>query len=598
MPIGLKLAEPKLLVSYMVFLTILSIMLATLLAIGYGLYLNMVWMASGGSVLTPVVVDVSAKTVYTSRVPLSVYVSLSKDRNVGRIVPVVLAISILKGRSVTVRGMRLEDLKLDYSSAMLEGSMPGKGFFAIVGFKAAEKFDLKAGGLLHLTSVKSGRTLTLVVSGIYRLGDQRDYEIVVNIELARLLSDMPSDCLSLIVAPEAVRSYLEDKLKATYNLTIEYHLGFEAIITLTDSLGRVCKELKVSGNSTHQITLPYGYYSIYIKSNGKISFIDSILLDRNTAISLRKLAEKITLRVPLVSKDTAVELKSMEGETIEPAGTLEGYLIYSVERGIYKLTYDNKSYLLNLSEDSTFTPFPSQPAGYTLKIRVYDYLGRRVRGVILNIIDPRDNKIVYGRLLEEGEGSLTLPPGRYRILVSDSLTLMERSLELRSDSLLEFELPTLNKDMPSRIISEMRRVKPLEGVDYVELSFKASLGLTLEHYIALYLSLTTITLIAFIPVNIYYISSIRERLKLLVLLGFKPGGIILRAGLPSLSAASLASVAGFYLFNCLWEKFSLEDKILILGYGLPSPKWWLALPVIASTIILWIYCFNKELNKN
>lgn len=595
MPIGLKLAEPKLLISYAVFLIALSMILSTILAMGYGLYLNIIWVGSGGSNLTPAVVDVNAKTVYTSRVPLSVYVSLSRDKNVGRTIPVVLAISIVKGRSVTVRGMRLADLKLDYGSAMLEGSIPEEGSFAIVGFKAAEKINLKAGEIICLTSIKSGRTLMLAVSGIYKLGDQRDYEIAINIELARLLAEMPSDCLSIIVAPEADRSYLEDKLKATYILTIEYHLEFKSTIILTDSLGRICRELEVFSGSIHQTALPYGYYSIYIRSNGKITFIDSILLDRNTTIPLRKMVEKITLRVPLASKDIVIELKSIEGKIIEPVSVLEGYLIYSVEKGIYNLTCDNKSYLLNLSEDFTFMPFPFQFAGCSLKIKVYDYLGCRVRGVILNVIDMKDNKIVYAGLLEEGEGNLNLPPGGYRILVSDSLTIIERSLDLQNDSVLEFSFPTLNRNIPSRMVSELKRVKPLGGVDYVELSLKASLGFTLEHYIVLCLSLTILTLIAFIPVNMYYTSSMRERLKLLALLGFKPKDIILRMGLPSLSAASMASAIGFYIFKCLWENFSLGDEILILGYGLPPPPWWLILPVIASSIILWICCFNKEL---
>lgn len=598
MPIGLKLAEPKLLISYTIFLTVLSAILASVLAMGYGLYLNMIWIGSGGLGLTPIVVDANAKTVYTSRVPLSVYVSLSRDKNVGRTIPVVLTISIVKGRSVTVRGMRLEDLKLDYGSAMLEGLIPEDGIFAIVGFKVAEKLNLRAGEIICLTSIKSGRTLTIAISGIYKVGDQRDYEIAVSMELARLLSDMPPDCLSIIVTPEADRSYLEDKLKATYILAIEYHLELKSTIILTDSLGRIYKELEVSGRSIHHVALPYGYYSIYIKSNGRITFVYSILLDRNTTIPLRKLAEKITLRVPFASKDITIELKSMEGKIIEPVGVLEDSLIYNVERGIYNLTYNNESYLLNLSEDFTFTPFSSQSAGCSLKIKVYDYLGYRVRGVILNVIDMKDNNIVYARLLEEGEGNLNLPPGRYKVLVSDSLTIMESSLELKGDSVLEFRFPVLKRDMPSRIVSELKRVKPLGGVDYVELSLKASLGFTLEHYIALCLSLITLTLIAFIPVNMYYLTSIRERLKLLALLGFKPRDIILRIGSPSLSASSIASAIGFCIFKCLWEKFSLGDEILILGYGLLPPPWWLALPVIVSSIIIWIYCFNKELAEN
>lgn len=596
MPVGLKIAEPRLLVSYMLLLTILSAILAAVLAVGYGLYLNVLWIGSGGSTLTPIIVDANARTIYTSRVPLSTYISLSRDGNVGRIIPAVLAISIIKDRLITVRGMYSEDLKLEYGSAILEGLMLKEGGFALVGLKAAEALNLKTGELIYLTSVKSGRTLSFIVSGIYRFGDQRDYEIVVDIELARLLADMPPDSLSIIIAPEANRSYLEDKLKAAFNFTIEYRLGFEATIILADSLGRVYREIEAYSNSIHSIIIPYGYYSIYAEINGKITFMNSTLVNKNTIISLGEPGEKITFRVPLSSKSFLIELKSLDGEVIEPEAILEGCLIYRVGKGIYKLIYGNEIYMLNLFEDSVFTPSPTQPAEYTLKVRVYDNLGRKVGGVILNIMNPEDNRIIYARLLEDGEGSLKLPPGKYRISASNSIVIMEKILELQNDTIIEFKLPALNRGTPSRIISELKRVKAMEGVDYAELSVKALLGLTIEHYAALYLSLIALTIISFIPVNIYYLSSIRERLKLLSMLGFKPKDIVLRAGFPSLLAALTASIAGSQLLNYLWGKLSLGDRILILGYGLQHPAWWLTLLVIVAAVTLWICCFFKELN--
>ena len=560
----------------LVVLTVSLVLSMTIFQLLLGISNVAIWVGSGGS--DQLIVGVGARTLFSSRVPEILYENLALDDDVTEVYPVVIGIVVLNGNPVIVKGFNLRDIERIYGDYMSSGVIEG-GVSALIGYKLAEFFGLSVGDSLYISSVNKRSTYILKVSGIYSTGSLMDYEIVLDIELAREIVGLSDDYVSYI-AYEG--SELNPKLKEIYSVDVKLPNNISGKLAIYNVVGELVKEV-VLINGSINTELPYGFYTIYFEENGLKVKIAEVFVDSNVNVRTEFSGRaKITI---LTDGSKNISLSNSSG-TIEPYKILDNRIIYSLSPGIYSVAIDNETYDIIVLEDSVLD-LRETPIGerYTLSIEVYDESGSPVNEYYVTFKDV-DGRIIRSDYSRSYKSSYILDEGVYEVVISNGYIFSSKTVSLNDDMNISFRLPLLGKKVAERFLKNGYNVESLSSVDVVNLAMESYVGITVSFYLILPVVLLLLTSLSLIYINRFFYVSNEYLLNSLRYFNYTSREMlifILKSSLPIVVIASLVSLPIFLyidgILKSLFHIFSLEAY----GYELLS-----YLVLVVLNVFIWI----------
>ncbi|MGC8542972.1 MAG: ABC transporter permease [Vulcanisaeta sp.] len=217
-------------------------------------------------------------SVFTSWIPISLAYSL---RDMGIVaVPEVIVPSIMNGTPVIIRGIVPSYVNY-YGINATQGELD-EG--ALIGYELAEKFHIKVGDKLIITSFK-GVTDNLTVTGIIKSikYPQINYEVITNITIAQRLDSLPSPIVNVIyvnASPELI-----NEVNNAYGLRVITHIT-NGSLAILDSMNHTVFNGPLM-NMT--LTLPFGAYYVIAYNESAITWFSMVMLRSNKTIDVMKI---------------------------------------------------------------------------------------------------------------------------------------------------------------------------------------------------------------------------------------------------------------------------------------------------------------------
>ena len=507
-----------------------------------------------------VILQGGAKSVHTSRVPLSIAESLRRIPGV-EAQAVTLSPTTLYGRPLTVRGVM--DMG-EYAGGMVEGEAPkGSGPWILLGEEASRSLGLRVGSIIALGSPSTPRTVLLRVSGIYRLGDMRDYEAAVPLGVGAELSGLPWGMASAIRVEGMAREELEKLVKTQYSLTIA-HETMRGYITILDPLNVQVATLSAEKPGPKTIQLPFGYYTIIYRDSYISANLTSLMLMGDTSINLSQPGNLQRLRVE-AGEDQRPILRGGDGKLI-PGVWTEGSWLFEAPIGLYTLEVGGREHLIPLMGETTFNPKAIGGELGRAEIRVQWQDGSEVKDYLISIWRP-DGTLVASSRSPGTHTFIELPPGEYEAEVSKPPYLARARFKIPGDG-VNIVLPAVSN--PGRITPSLyQQLRALSPIEASSATITSLLGVTTTSLTAVTALLTILSAISVITIHRGLMRSAEDNIEVLRALGAgrrqllrmvwaKILGLDLAFGLASANLASL-----------------IQRQLLpvsILGYGIqPSP---------------------------
>jgi hypothetical protein len=486
--IGLKILGRGTVVQTLLLVYLLSVISALALGSSYELLLNTGNFIQGFELRNPMLMDSSARSLYTSVIPER----LAKE------IETVLG---FKARAVTATLGYVDGLLTPIWDYIILGEYsPNVGDVTgcILGEGLAKKLSKNVGDTILVTGILSKEIHILRIAGIRRFNDVRDNYLFVSIDLAKNLRGIRQMDASIIVfdRAEEVRE-VSKYLSETYELKVFYDVPVEAKLRILASDGSMVSEKVIVGRDVEVIKLPFGYYQPVLLTSYANIPLDPIKLKDSSEVNVG-IKGNVILRI--IDCPAQLELKDVKGVAFKPEGRNNGTCLYRIPVGVYVLNYSGNvleipmidDLELRLSKEVVKEPEPSKYFKLRIEVRYID--GKLVEDVYLTVLSVDGGLItstrakgIYDTILQEGGYIFIVRRGGYvheeKVTVDGDKTISV-TLPLRSDGRIPYSYTPKVKTLPSGYDS-------LSSISLMV--FSAELGL-----------LATISVIAFLVYGIIF----------------------------------------------------------------------------------------------
>lgn len=555
-----KILRPKALLGFSLAMLI-SLTTANLvftLFYGFTISLTHSFGGLGGGI---VILQEGAKSIHTSRVPLSLAKSLCRLPAV-EAHAVTLTPLTLGGKPIVFRGV---DTLNDYADKIVKGSLPTEeDLWVLLGEKASERLGLELGDIAVAGSPLSPSIVTLHVAGAYRLGDLRDYEAVVPYEIGAELAGLPGGVASAIQVDGIEKGELESLIKSLYTLTIEHDAGRGRVVVL-DSLNTPVAMFTMEEPGAEALQLPFGYYTIVYSESYLTANLTSILLTENRASTLRIPDEEV-FKLKAVAPETEPPILQLEDGSSIQGRWIGNAWLFEAPRGLHTIMFGEASYLIPLIGDTTFNPRAVEEAPTRVEIRVNWQDGADVTDYLISVRDATGALLASIRSLSPLV-TLNLPDGEYEAEVSKPPYLIKVRFRVPKQEAVTISLPVISNPsrIPPRLFQQLKAVTP---IDASAATLSSLIGLTTASLVALMTSLTVLSIIAVFTVQKGLYSSAEDNFRVLWALGAGKGQILRMVWFKTLDLNLALGLGATYLALTIHEHLSFNLAFTILGYGL------------------------------
>ena len=587
MSLGLRMLGLRRLMSILAYLTVASMLASTLTAFSISC-LNSLDTALGAGLGGFVVYGGGARTVFTSRVPLSLYESLRAYRNVVWCRAVTLTPACVKGETVVVRGVPWEEVK-GYEKCVVDGCIPNMtGPWAVVGLKAAERLGLSVGECVDVASSRRPVVMYLEVAAVCRFNDRRDYEVIVPLDVGQRLSGLRETMASVVIVRGLGRRELANLLGQSYTLTVSCNVDLSGWIVVLDSLGTPVSSKPVSGPTTLNFTLPFGLYRVTYQTDGLVASLGSVMLDRDRDVNVEmRLSGEVSLSVS-ASEEESVKLLDESG--VELYGNWTGSCwLFRVKPGVYTLSVGGSTYSLPVFWDMVFDPKGTGAGRYDVLITVSAEGGYGVGEFILII--ERDRVTVYSARCVEPSVRISLPEGSYKVWVYAAQRVYSEEFHVPEEEQVLVEIPRMIENperIPLSVYPKLSILGPYEAPTH---TLRAFLGLTTAHLATLSSLFLIMSLLMFSSVQRYLYLTLERELKVLWAVGFTASAMFRNVAPPHLALSLLSSTLGTACSWVLYHTLRMDLRVAFLGYGSPFPTIPTFALTTASMAAVWAFSY-------
>jgi len=517
---------------------------------------------SGAEIDYPVIIQSSARSLYTSIVPARVVDELRSVLNINAR-PIVAALAYVE--DVLTPVWMLEKSHIEQYSPNI----------AILGSELAKRLNRDKGDIIIVSSLYKKSIHLLKVREIIKFGDQRDWYLFTSEEIIKQIRGLTPHQISGVILPSVqVADYVSSLLKKQYYINISYKVPSPAILKILASDGSIVNTSKLSGEGKELIKLGFGVYSFIISTgiNDILIKKEAILNDSSLVIDLSHPAILTLLNI-----DSEPILVNAHGKEFHPIKEDKKW-IFRVEPATYKLFIGNETYYVPLLGNATIQGGFNLTGLNEVIITVKNIDGSVVNDYYATIVRKNDSRVlvstqVFGKL------RLQLKNGNYLIRASIGDLIFESEFTVDTERTdVDIVIPLGNRASNIKYVSPLTLSVLGSGQNVVSI-----LGL-------LFLSaevLTSCVTVLLGTVTIYAIISMvmqssKERIKELFLIGFSRRKLIKKVLLPYLLANSFLSIIGS-LIAIQFMTILFFNTYFLRFFG-TNEAWYILLALIANFI--------------
>jgi hypothetical protein len=425
--IGLKIFGLKriVLTIILIYLAVSALTLAT--SPSYELIVGLKDFLQGFEIKKPIIIDESAKSVYTSILPAR----LAKDLNI---------ILGLNAEPVTATLGYIDGILAPlWSQEILEDNINSiEKNWIILGEALAAKLGKKIGDIVIVTSILRKEIHILKIIDIRSFNDPRDNYGFISREIARTIRGINEIDSSIIIFRNQIEAMEASKyLGQLYELKIHYNIPLQVRLRILASDGSLISEKDISNSGVEVFKLPLGYYQLMISTSYTQLPIASIKLKESREISIR-LDGSVKLKI-IEFKEKPL-LKDMNEKIIEPQ-RFNNTWIYEVPVGIYFLKLGDLELKLPLINDLELKQMEMERISEVYKVRLE-----------INWIDGKPIEEAYLTILTKDGGLITavkvtgfyeiyLPRGEYLIKLIKGSYALEENFKVDGERIIQLIIP-------------------------------------------------------------------------------------------------------------------------------------------------------------
>jgi len=528
----------------------------------YELLLGLKDFLQGFELREPIIMDKSAKSVYTSILPAR----LAKDLN---------TVLDLNAKPITATLGYIDGLLTPLWSQEILGdtmNITGKNWI-ILGKAVAARLGKRIGDVVIVTSILRKEIHILKIVDIRNFNDPRNNYAFVSEELARTLRGIRGEDASIILFKDRAEAMKASRyLGKLYELKISYNIPLQAKLRIIASDGSIISEKRISGSGMEVFKLPLGFYQLIISTGYANLPMESLKLKESKEINIKLNG---SVRLTITGFREKPILKDMKGKVIEPQ-RLDSSWVYEIPIGVYFLKLDNLRLKLPVLTDLKIKPGEIQKIPETYKVR-FDMSwidGRPIREAYLTILTKAGELITAAKVTKSYE--IYLPRGEYSIKLVKGGYVLEKNLKINSEKRIKLVMP-LRSGGKCPYTRRLKEIKIL-AAGYDETSMISILALSAE------LAILTISIIlavvTYISITDHLYESASKELENLKELKLQRKLLLRITYLPVIEITLLGAGLGGLTAFILVKTISWTPSIPLQFTGL-SPSTYLTQTVIA-----------------
>jgi len=523
--IGLKLFGLKriILTIILIYLAVSALTLAT--NSSYELLIGLKDFLQGFDIRKPIIIDGSAKSVYTSILPAR----LAKDLN---------TILGLNAEPVTATLGYIDGILAPlWSQEILEDNINLiKKNWIILGEALATKLRKKTGDTVIVTSILRKEIHILRIIDIRSFNDPRDNYGFISREIARTIRGIGEMDSSIIIFRNKIEAIEASRyLGQLYELKVYYNIPLQVRLRILASDGSLISEKEVSDSGVEVFKLPLGYYQLMISTSYMQLPIASIKLKESREISIRLNG---SARLKIIEFKEKPLLKDTNEKIIEPQ-RFNNTWIYKVPVGVYFLKLGDLELRLPLISDLELKPGEIKRISEVYKVRLeMNWIdGKPIEEAYLTILTKAGELIVAVKVT--GFYEIYLPKGEYLIKLIKGSYALEENFKVDGERIIQLIIP-LRSNGECPYTPWLKEVKVL-ATGYDETSMISLMALSAE--IAILASSIILAIITYTSIIDHLYESASKELNNLKELKLSRKTLLKMTYLPILGIAMLG--AGF-----------------------------------------------------
>lgn len=554
---------------------LLAANLALVLVVESGIGLDQI--LRGGERDGVAILDQNSRSIYTSRIPLSLAISLNKLPSV-RAEALLLSICHVQGSSLVVRGV---ESTASYLPHLLSGSMPeSEGPWIVLGRRVAERVRATIGRTIPLASSIGRTVLLLTVEAVCDFGDMKDDEALVHDTTARMLSNIPSGMVSAAIVHGLSRESVEELITRNYKVNIKCVSDLPGNLVVLEANGLSLRTFRAAGKFEESFELPFGYYTIAFQSRYLYSTLDTVLLKSDQTLEYSVRAESNPIlkvaspRKPRLQRSDGVEVEASAGE---------GVWVFKSTPGIHRLELDSESFVIPLFHSATFDPTVLAGKTYATGISVSWGDGSPVSNYNL-LVKTAEGKVVLSMLSLGGQVKADLPEGRYTIEAYSLPYSNEIALSVPTDKEVKLILPSIKSNVERLPLRYYTFVKAMPTEMLPAFTLASISGLSAALLTGLAVSIIFLFVMILATVQRYLYLSAKARLNVLSLLGASKIFFLRTIELPILAISLVLGAAASFI--SLTASSWLFPMLTLFGHSIPrSPALILLFSATLATLV-------------
>lgn len=514
----------------------------------------------GGESDSVLLIERSARTIYTSHIPASLAISLGRLPSV-EAEPFIATVGYVAGSVMITQGLQSTS---PFAKALLSGYLPsGDGPWAIMGERAAERLGTRAGETIQLASSLRKTVLLLTVAAVCRFGDMRDDEMFVHERTAKMLSGLPEGMISAVVVRGISRESVETLLSRTYRLKIRCSSAVPGNLVVLEANGALIRSVKFVGKVEEDLDLPFGYYTVAFQSPHLTMSLASVLLDADK--SCEGSVELEASPILKVLGSAKPMLRGSDGVEIQAIKQDESW-IFRASPGVYRLELSGQAFTIPLFHSATFNPSLVIAPTRSVRVLVSWSDGTEARDYNL-IAKTMGGEVVLSRLGLGGETKIDLPNGDYVVEVYRLPYSASAIISIPGADEMRLILPSIQWNVEKVPLQYYTLIRALPVEEMASFTFASIAGVSAALLTALSLSMMALFIMLIANIQNYLYLSARGRLQLIGLLGASRQWILQTVGFPALIlnlglaviAAAISSVLGSAI---------LLNRLTVLGHSI------------------------------
>jgi len=528
----------------------------------YELLLGLKDFLQGFELREPIIMDKSAKSVYTSILPAR----LAKDLN---------TVLDLNAKPITATLGYIDGLLTPLWSREILGdamNITGKNWI-ILGKAVAARLRKRIGDVVIVTSILRKEIHILKIVDIRNFNDPRNNYAFISEELARTLRGIREEDASIILFKDQDEAMKASRyLGKLYELKISYNIPLQAKLRVLASDGSIISEERISGSGMEVFKLPLGFYQLIISTSYANLPIASLKLNESKEINIKLNG---SVRLTIMEFREKPILKDMKGKVIEPQ-RLDSSWVYEIPIGVYFLKLDNLRLKLPVLSDLKLKPGEMQKIPETYKVR-FDMSwidGRPIRDAYLTILTEAGELITAAKVTKSYE--IYLPRGEYSIKLVKGGYVLDKNLKISSEKRIKLVMP-LRSGGKCPYAPQLKEIKIL-AAGYDETSIISILALSAE--LAILTISVILAVVTYISITDHLYESASKELENLKELRVQRKLLLRTTYLPIIEITLLGAGLGGLTAFILVKTISWTSSIPLQFTGL-SPSTYLTQIVIA-----------------